>query len=136
MASVVYKNAKIFVNGALINCNLHEFGIDYSAEILDATTLCGTSTRQHKGGLNMAQMNGRGYIEFGQNSVEQVLFNAVGVDGTVITVFPDGITEGSSTPGSFSMKAVIANFNVGGQVGQLLGFDFQADCQGIEAGAS
>ncbi len=133
MASVVYKDAKIVVNGAFINCNLSEFSIDYAAEILDNTTLCGTSTRSHMGGLNMATMSGRGYIEFGQNLVEQVLFNAVGVDGTVITVYPTGITEGSSTPGAYSMKGVVEHFNISGQVGALLGFDFQVDCQGIEA---
>ena len=133
MASVVYRNAKILISGALLNCSFNEFTIDYTAEILDDTTFCNGTTRSHKGGLTMAKMTGGGFIEFGQNLVEQVLFNAVGLDDTVITVFPDGITEGSSAPGAYSMKAVIDTFNVGGAVGALLGFDFSAAGQGIAA---
>lgn len=132
MATVVYRNAKLLVNGADLSGRLNELGVEYSAEMLDETCF-GADTRINKGGLFNAKISGSGLFD---NAVgtETILFGNVGVDDAVLSVFPDGITEGSLTTGSgFSMKGVVSQFNLGSEVGQLLGVDFEIESRGQNA---
>ena len=127
--AVVYRDAKLFVNGANLSGSLKELGIEYSAEMLDETCF-GDDTRITKGGLFTAKIAGSGFFDT-VTGIETVVFEAVGVDDAVLSVFPDGITEGSLTTGSgFSMKGVLSTMNVGADVGQLLAVDFGIESRG------
>lgn len=132
MATVHFRNAVILVNGSLLSANFNEFGVEYGAETLDETSF-GDTTRINKGGLLIATMTGRGFLEFGESSVEEVLFDLVGVDGTVICVFADGVTEGTTTDKGFAMRGVLSELNIGSAVGTLLPFTFTAMGRGLDA---
>ena len=68
------------------------------------------------------------------NVVRAILFPAVGTDDTVVAVFPDGVTEGSTTTGrGYAMRGNIDTFNLGGTVGTLLDVTFSVESRGIEA---
>jgi hypothetical protein len=130
MATVHYRNAKILVNGVLLSTFFNELAIQYGAEMLDETAF-GDTTRINKGGLFTATITGKGFIELGSNSVEELLFALVGLDGTPLVLFPDGIIEGSAT--GFGMLATISAFNLApGTVGTLYTFDFSAASRGID----
>ena len=104
----------------------------YSAEMLDETAF-GDTTRIRKGGLLVADVTGSGHYDAAVNKPDPVIFGIVGTDDKIITVFANGITEGTSTDKGFSFKGVVEHYNIGGDVGTLLPFDFAIQGRGIEA---
>lgn len=148
MATILYRNAQMLINGAEMTAALHELGVDYSAEMLDETTF-GDDTRINKGGLFNGKLSGKGWFD-GAVGLDAVLFSGIGdgatlvlnpayqsggvVQDTLLVVFPDGVTEGSLTTGrGYAMKAALDTFNVGGAVGALLDITFSAMSRGIGA---
>ena len=102
------------------------------AEMLDETAF-GDTTRINKAGLFAATVTGSGHWDGAAGHVDRVAFDLVGQDDKIITVFADGITEGTSTDKGFSMKGVLESYNLSGDVGTLLGFDLVMQGRGIEA---
>ena len=66
MATIVYKNAKLFIDDTELDAQLADLSVNYKAEMLDATTF-GNDTRIHKGGLFLADMAGKGYANTTNN---------------------------------------------------------------------
>lgn len=131
--SILYRNAKLFVNEGQLDASLSELSVDYSAEILDVTTF-GQDTRIKRGGLFMGKISGKGFFDLvGAIGLEPLLFGDVGLDDSVITVFADGITEGSILGAGFAMKGVITEFKIGNPVGAVLQVDFSAESRGVDA---
>lgn len=150
MATILYRNAQMLVNGAELTAALHDLSVDYMAEILDATPF-GADTRVHKGGLYTGKIAGKGWFD-GAVNTEPVLFLGVGsgaalastqnpayqsaveIEDTIFAIFPDGVTEGSQTTGmGYALKGVLSTFNMGGADGTLLDCTFAAESRGIEA---
>ena len=132
MSTIVYRQAVMLFGEVDITAALHELGIDYSAEMLDETTF-GDDTRINKGGLFSASISGSGYFD-GAVGIEAVMWPDVGSDDAIVAVFPDGITEGSTTTGrGYAMKGVLDKFDVGGSVGALLDCAFAIQGRGIES---
>ena len=133
MATIVYKNAVVILNGLAMQGSLNELSVEYSAELLDETCF-GDDTRVRKGGLFMASISGRGHFEGGTGEIEQVLFSNVGLDDVIISVYPDAVTEGSITTGmGYAMKGMLETFTLGEAVGNLLAVTFAANSRGIAA---
>ena len=136
MASVVYTNAKVFFGGLELTAQFNQVALAFSAEALDATVF-GDTTRVMKGGLKDASATGRGFWAAdtaGVNQVDPTLYDALGVSDSVLSLFPDGITAGSSSTGSgFAFKAVETRLTIGAPVGDLLPFDFAAAGRGVQA---
>ena len=130
----LFYNAKIFVDGFELTGDFESIELAYSAEILDETTF-GDTTRIHRGGLKVADVSGSGFWSGDAGQVDRILFDVVGVDDKVITIFANGITEGSNANGDlgFAMKGVVSEYNIGGGVGAMLPFNFAAMGAGIEA---
>lgn len=134
MATVLYRNAVVVVDGSDISASLNELTADYAAEILDETCF-GDDTRVHKGGLLMATISGKGFVDTGDASaIEPVLFNDTGVDDEVVAVFPNGVVEGALTGDGmgYAMKGVASEFQIGGAVGALLPLSFTFEGRGID----
>ena len=133
MATILYRNCQMLVNGLELSAQLHELAVEYAAELLDATTF-GADTRIRKGGLLTGRVAGKGFFQGGDGNIEQVLFSLAGVDDTIVAVFPDGVTEGSNTTGAgYACKGVLGEFAIGGAVGTLLDVTFAAESRGIAA---
>lgn len=130
MATVHYRNAKLLIDGAHLSTSLNELTVSYAAEMLDETAF-GDTTRINKGGLFTATISGGGHCEFEALGIEDIIFNRVGTDGTVITVFPDGITEGTQTLRGYAMLGVVNEFMIGGSVGTLLPITFSCEGRGL-----
>src|SRR5262245_52388016 len=130
MATIHFRNAVIIIGGAHLSGTFNEINVDYGSETLDETAF-GDTTRINKGGLYTATITGKRFVEFGTNGVEDVLFGAVGTDGTPIIIFADGITEGTTTDKGFAMLGVVSAFNIGSQVGTVLPFDMTVSSRGI-----
>lgn len=129
MATVNFTSAKIFINGYALHASFNEIALSYNSETNDATTF-GYTTRTNKGGLQTAEITGNGFLEFEAGAVEPVIFGLVGTDGVLITLFANGITEGTTTDKGFSMYGVIDEFNIGGAVGVIMPFTFKCATRG------
>jgi hypothetical protein len=148
MSTIVYRNAMMLLNGAELTGALHELAIEYAAEILDRTVM-GMDTRAKQGGLFTGKASGKGYFDT-TVGIEAVLFPQVGTDSnatsnrayqssaqledTLLLLFPDGVTEGSSAAGSgYAMKCQLSTLKLGGTVGTELNVEFAAESRGISA---
>lgn len=130
MSTVHFRNAKIFVDGFDLGGDFESVEVAHSAEMLDETTF-GDSTRIRKGGLTVSDVSGSGYWSGDVGAVDRIMFDIVGSDDKVISVFPNGITEGTATEKGYSMKGVLESYNIGGAVGALLPFDCAMMGRGI-----
>ena len=138
MATVIYTDAKFFLSGYNLSADHNEIGLDYSSEMLDVTTM-GDSTRVRAGGLDSATVNGTGFWNGGTNNADDALFGLIGEPNyrpeyaqKVLTLFPDGIVEGTSTLKGYAMKSVLENYNIGNTVGDMLTFDLTAQSAGTD----
>ena len=133
MATVVYKNAMLQLGSVNLSAFVSELALSYEAESLDATTF-GNATRVHKGGLKDATLSGGGFWQAGANAIDPTLFESFDVTEQVISLYPDGITEGSTSTGSgYAFKAMTARYTLGGAVGSLLPFTVEAHGRGVGA---
>ena len=130
MATVAYTNARILIDGASLHGSMNELSVEQGAEMLDDTVF-GDTTRSNKGGLLTGAISGGGFVEFETGALEDIILNRIGVDGTLLAVFPNGITEGTQTERGYAMLGVIDNFVIGGSVGELLPFTFSAQTRGV-----
>jgi hypothetical protein len=131
MSTVIYTDAKFFLGGYNLSADHNEISLDYSSEMLDVTTM-GDSTRVRAGGLDTATVNGSGFWNGGTGNADDALFGLVGEDQKVLTLFPNGITEGTSTLKGYAMKSVLANYNIGNAVGDMMTFDLTAESAGTD----
>ena len=133
-ASVVFTNAEIYLGGVEFTAQFNQVGLTYEAESLDETVF-GLATRKMKGGLKHSVAQGSGFFQAdGGSAVDPIMFDGVGVSDGVLTIFPDGITEGSTSTGiGYAFKVVQTTFNWGETVGTLLPFTFEAQGRGIKA---
>lgn len=130
MATIVFKDAVMLIDGSSLETALQELNVEYGAEMLDATVF-GLNTRTNKGGLYTGSMSGRGIFKTEVN-VEGVFFGKNGLDGSVCVVFPEGVTEGSGSTGrGVAMLGVVEQFDLGGAVGTLGSITWAVRTQGL-----
>ena len=132
MSTLVYRNARVFVDGFNLSGDHNAVSVALSAEILDETAM-GDSTRIHKGGLTTADIEGAGHWDAAAGHVDRIMFGLVGADDKIVSVFPNGLTEGTATEKGFALKGVLETFDVSGDVGSLLAFSMAIRGRGIEA---
>ena len=134
----VLKSAKIFLHGVELTGQMNQVGLEYGAESLDETVF-GMDTRVRKGGLKFARATGRGFYSVGATAAaDPALVDGVGNNAQVMTVFPrtaaGTITEGSTSTGSgYAFQVTQARVAFGGQVGELLPFEFAVDGRGVQS---
>lgn len=129
MATIVYRNAVLLVEGYDLSGEMHDLSLTYGADMLDSTRF-GADTRTHVAGLLSSQLSGDAYADFAALA-PGLLYDLLGVDDKSVVIFPNGITLGTQC--GYAMKAVQSTFNLGGQVGALEGLKFAFDSRGIEA---
>ena len=130
MATVIYTDGKLFYGGHDLSGDANSLSLEYSAEMLDVTTM-GDDTRVNKGGLEQVLASASGFWNGGLNNSDETLFELVGDDVEPFTVFGDGITEGSSR-GCYAFKGVIESYNIGNTVGDMLTFDLSVQGRGTK----
>lgn len=81
----VLTNAQIFHDGFSFASDLNEYGLEFGVEEIEDTTF-GDNTRSAEGGLETVEISYTGYYTAGTDSIEDVLFNDVGVVDVPITV--------------------------------------------------
>ena len=125
MAHAIASCAHVLLGGYDFSADFAEIGINYGSESKDATTM-GQGTRINKGGLKTAEFSGAGYLNLTASGNESILFGNVGVDATIVTVFPHGINAGSTVESGYGMGTVEPSLGLGNNIGELLPFSLGA----------
>ena len=118
MATLVYTNAKIEINGTDLSSHASEVSLNYSSEMQDETAM-GDGTRINKGGLKNWSIDVTFHQDFATNAVDQKLFSLVGTT-VCVEMRPQNICSTAINP-TYWAVGVIESYNpVGGAVGSLL----------------
>lgn len=131
-ATVVYRDAVLLVGGASLAAQLNDLSINYGSEMQDRTTF-GDTTRNRRGGLFMASIEGKGLAALGTGLIEDVLFADVGLttESVAVVVWPNGVTDGDWVSAGYAMMGVVETWKLGGPVGVLLPIEFAVQGAGL-----
>lgn len=126
MANIVLTDAKIFIAGHNLSGQMSATALDYAADMKDATTF-GATTRTRAGGLKSVVGSHQGlWDSSATTAVDPVLFARVGTEDVPVVIGPSG----SVGDIAYMMRAVHAEYTVGGQVGELLPFSVSMEGSG------
>ena len=129
--TVVLKDAQVFAAGYDLSGQMNQVAVDKEAESLDVTVF-GNSTRVRRGGLKSGRITGSGFLQQGVGEVDPVLFDNVAISDVVVVALPETITEGSTSTGSgYMTKAEVLRLQLGGAVGDVAPFSFEAVGRGV-----
>jgi|TARA_R110000824_G_scaffold260399_1_gene449050 hypothetical protein len=118
MATLVYTNAKIEINGVNLSAHASEVGLNFASEMQDETAM-GDDTRVRKGGLKDWSIDVTWHQDFAAGAVDATLFSLVGTT-VCVELRPQNICSTAINP-TYSGIACIESYNpVGGAVGALL----------------
>lgn len=129
MSFVVATCSHWLIGGYDFSADLTGLNINYGSEGQDGTTM-GLGTRKIVGGLKVSSVEARGYLNLGSSQNEPILFNNVGVDGVLATVFPDGINVGSTNLSGYGFASMQGEMSFSANIGALVPFSFK----GMSAG--
>ncbi len=119
MASLAFTDAFVSINGKDLSAFVTSATINYSAEMLDETTM-GATTRTNKGGLKNWSIDVEFKQDFAATPAPDIdLFSLVGTTFTVI-VRPVKATVVSATNPNYTGTGILESYNPLGQgVGEL-----------------
>jgi hypothetical protein len=118
MATLVYTNAKLEINGTDMSAHASEVSLNYASEMQDETAM-GDDTRINKGGIKTWSIDVTFHQDFAASAVDQTLFSLVGTT-VCVEIRPQNICSTAINP-TYSAIGVIESYNpVGGAVGALL----------------
>lgn len=118
MATQVYTNAKIEINGVDLSSHASEVGLNYASEMQDETAM-GDDSRINKGGLKTWSVDVTFHQDYAAAAVDATLFSLVGTT-VCVEVRPQNICSTAINP-IFSGIGVIESYNPqGGTVGAML----------------
>lgn len=121
--AITFTGGKLIENHLDVGADLHTLQINFSAEMLDATTF-GSTTRKHQGGLKDASIDVNGYVNLASSQSDPVLFAETGAGARLVSAWTKPITIPSTNETGVGMNAVGEGYTFGGQVGTLLPFTF------------
>ena len=119
MASQVLTDSKLFVAGYDLSGQMNALALDYSAEMLDATTF-GNTTRINAGGIKSVAGSHQGlWDSSAATAPDPVLFSRVGTADVPVVIGPEGGDFGDL---AYLFRAVHSEYTLGGAIGDLLPF--------------
>ena len=118
MATVVYKNAALFVGSVDMSPHVHDLSLNYASEMLDETAM-GDDTRVRKGGLFDWSIDVTFHQDFATGAVDATLFSLVGTT-TCIEIRPFNTCSTVINPRYFGIGILENLPPLGGGVGSLL----------------
>lgn len=122
--NVVLTCAHLLIGGYDFSAQFNELNTNVGSESLDMSTF-GSEYRKHKGGVQTASIQAKGFLNLGSSLVDPVIYGSIGVDDKIVTAFFDGVTVGS-TFSAYGMGAINVKYMLGGTFGSLLTFDVDA----------
>jgi hypothetical protein len=122
MPAQVLTNVKLLVDGRDMSGQMNAVGVEYGVDALDGTVY-GVDTRVNASGLKTTTMSHQGYWA---SAEDEHIFDRVGARATV-SILPSGSNEGDVV---YFNEVVHSTYTLGGAVGELLPFSFDAEAAG------
>lgn len=119
----VLKDTKVYMDGYDLSGDLNATSFDYGAEMLDETHF-GDGARVNSPGLLTARMQHEGHWRAGGGGPDDAIFARLGVANVVTTLTPE---TGAVGEVAFTFRAMHPEYDIGGQVGELLPFSVTAE---------
>lgn len=126
MGTVVNTDATLLLDSLQVQTQLNQIGLDYSADLNDATCF-GATSRVRKGTIKTASATAKGFI--GNTTIDDGLWTLASTDENLLTVFPTTITDGAITTKGYAMLVALEKLSLSGDVGSLLGMDLAAQSE-------
>ena len=131
MAISVLTNCTIMAGGYDLSGDSNEIGIDYGAQMKDATTFRSGSTTANFPGMVTFKASGKGLWQCVDPatgpSIDPTLWADLGLADVLLSVAPAAGAAGELV---FFTTGVSAGYNVGGKIGDLLPFTLAAESRG------
>lgn len=122
MASVIYKDCKLYLGGYDLSGDMNKCALSYGAEMKDDTVF-NDDTRSNKAGLLTVGAAHEGYWQADTDLVDDIIDAKFAVADEIMTICP---TTGAAGEVAFSFKSLLANYNPNGAVGDLYAFSVDA----------
>ena len=120
----IARGRKVWLGGHDFSGVMNALGLELTLEAHDATTF-DDGTRRSATGLRAVRAEHQGY--FNAVAIDARLFDAVDLDGEVMTMAVAGAGEGTL---AYSFPAAIAQYSPGAAVGEQLAFSVSAEASG------
>lgn len=119
MASLAFTDAHVSINAKDLSAFVQSVTINYSAEMLDETTM-GDTTRKNKGGLKNWSIDVEFRQDFGTTPAPDIdLFSLVGTTFTVVVRPVKGTAVGATNP-NYTGTGILESYSpIGNSVGDL-----------------
>lgn len=127
MAKRVLKNAAHYLDGYSMGGNENQMTLDVSKDIVDATCF-GSSWAESLSGVKSGAFSAEGF--FDPTVTDAPMFGTIDSTGSLMSVMPTGETVGEP---AFIFKDITANYAPGAAHGEVMGFSFNANSDGVVA---
>lgn len=120
MATLVYTDALVTVNGIDLSDHVRSVQLNYEAEILDDTAMGTSGTRSNRPGLKNWTMTVEFYQDYAAASIDATLFGLIGQVAFPVLMRPvKGTPVGPGNP-NFSGNAVLESYPpITGEIGAI-----------------
>lgn len=124
MAKFVLDQAAVLVHEHEITDAAVSLSVDVGVDTPDFTTFGSAGWREFKPGLKQVTFGCEGLADFGANLADDALFAKLGLADRVVSVIPQGATEGNI---AFTASCVVGEYGgLGGAIGEPAGFSLGA----------
>ncbi len=119
MGVSVFSDCAVLLDGDNWSGQHNAVAFDTEAEAVDCTAF-GDGTRTRLGGLKDVTFQTEGYFDADTDAIDPALAAALGAGGSVLSLIPDGLTEGSI---GYFLRAIQADYQYdGGATGSVAPF--------------
>lgn len=120
MATLIFKNASLTVNGVDLSTRTRQVTLNATGEEHDDTVMGTAGFRSKKMGLKDWTLNATFLQDYATANVDATLFALIGAAPFNITLYPSGASIAVNNP-QFSGSAVLTDYNaVDGGIGDLM----------------
>ena len=133
MGQLVLNNAKIFLGGCDVSADLNQVSVAMNAAMLNDNAF-GDTAESNRAGLLKTTIDLEGFYNTAAGNpdgFDNTAFTALGQDNQLLTVFADGLTEGTSTDKGYAWPVTLSKYNpfANVKVGDLLAVSLSAQSQ-------
>lgn len=120
MATLVYTDALVTINGIDLSDHCRSVQLNYEAEILDDTAMGTSGTRSNRPGLKNWTLTVEFYQDFAAANVDATLFALIGAVAFPIIIRPVKATPVGATNPNFTGNAVLESYPpITGEIGVI-----------------
>ncbi len=124
MAKRILRDCKLYLGGYDLSGDANELGLEYAAEVKDATTFASSGAREKVAGLPEFKASHKGLFNA---DVDAALFSKISLSGEVMSLFGQ---TGLAGEVGYIGKVLEAGYSPGGKIGDVFTFTVRIEGDG------